>query len=361
MKRTAMLLVLLLAFAGIANAVSLSAPQEIPAGVNWSFVAEFDSFNFNEAKFFLDEKQVSTVFTYNSALFVAPNSTDSSLALNVSPSGNKVFISMSGLAQGEHNLRADLFTGNEKTGSVNAKIVVSSSLDQGYKDEVQKSLDSLKANTNSFAEELNRLKAQLDSAKTAVDSLQAGKTDSDQKAAEISQSIEKIDGELKLLISEISDLKQEMQKHETAQAEQKGALDGLLGMFSKKETTAQSPENTNEQAADTNTPAAENTAATTGLVGLGFSGTALWAFIGIIVVIAGVLAFLFVKQRGLEINLGSFGSGTRSYDDDQGVLGSTKVPANTEDQKHGKWSFEKTPEKPASSGLHFGNLIRRNR
>ncbi|MDD5162663.1 MAG: hypothetical protein PHD95_00465 [Candidatus ainarchaeum sp.] len=344
MKKIALLLFLLFAFAGIANAVSLSAPQEIPASVNWSFVADFENFNFNEAKFFLDEKPLATIFTYNSALLLAPNSTDNSLVLNISISGNKVFASMAGVSEGEHNLKANLFSAGQQTDSVSAKIIVSNSLDSAYKTEVQSSLDSLKESINSFAVEINKLKSD------AAD-LQASKAGTEQKISEISSAIDalnekisKIDGELGLLISDIEALRQNPSVVKGNQ--EQSAPNSQPTQPAQEAETAAGIDSNKEQAS-----------APTGFFSIGQSGLILWIFAGILAIIAVFLVFRIAKEKGI-----SFGSGLRPYHEDQGVLGSGAMQGNTDDQKQGKWSFEKQPEKKPSKGLglNFGNLIRRS-
>ncbi len=350
MKKIALLLVLLFAFAGIANAVTLSAPQEIPASVNWSFTANFDNFNFNEAKFFLDDKPLATIYTHNSTLILEPNSTDNSLVLNAAPYENNVFASMAGISEGEHNLRIDLFSNDQKTDSVSAKIIVSNSLDSGYKTEIQKNLDSLKASVNAFAVEINQLKSD------ATD-LQASKTDSEQKVSnifsaleELKSKIEKIDGEIMLLISDIEYLRQNPVLQEKNQPEQKSFLESLVGGNSKEKQAAQEQTTNN----DSNEPIAS---APLPLFSLGTSGTLLWIFIGLLVILAAIVVFRIAKEKDFTI-----GSGLKSYNEDQGVLGSNVMQGNTDNQKQGKWSFEKPPEKKDSSGrgLHFGNLLRRS-
>lgn len=348
-KIFALAVFLLFAFAGTANAVSLSAPQEIPASVNWSFVADFENLNFNEAKFFLDEKPVATIFTYNSALFLAPNSIDNMLVLNISISGNRVFASMAGISEGEHNLKIDLFSADQKTDSVSAKTIVSNSLDSGYKTEVQNSLDSLKASMNSFAVEINKLKSDTADLKTTSDSLQASKAGAEQKISDISsamdalnEKIAKIDGELGLLISDIEALRQ----------------NPLVVQGNQQQSALSSqpvqPAQEAEAIIDSNK---EQASAPTGFFSIGQSGIILWIFAGILAIIAIFVVFRIAKEKGI-----SFGSGLRSYNEDQGVLGSNAMQGNTDDQKHGKWSFEKQPEKKQSSGigLNFGNLIKKN-
>jgi hypothetical protein len=355
MKKIALLMTMLFAFAGIANAVTLSAPQEIPASVNWSFTANFDNFNFNEAKFFLDDKPLATIFTYNSALFLAPNSIDNSLVLNISISENNVFASMAGISEGEHNLRVDLFSNGQKIDSVSAKIIVSNSLDSGYKTEIQKNLDSLKASVNAFAVEINQLKSD-------ASDLQASKTDSEQKVSsifsaleELKSKIEKIDGEIMLLISDIEYLKQNPVLQEKNQPEQKSFLESLVGGNSKEKQAAETqPAEEQTTNNDSNEPIAS---APLPLFSLGTSGTLLWIFIGLLIVLAAIVVFRIAKEKDFTM-----GSGLKSYNEDQGVLGSNVMQGNTDNQKQGKWSFEKQPEKkqPSSSGLHFGNLLRRS-
>ena len=348
MKRIALVLVLLIAFAFSVQAVSLTAPQEIPASVNWSFTADFGSLNFNEAKFLLDSRQLATVYVYNSELLVAQNSVDNSLVLNISLSGTKAFVSMAGISEGEHSLKAEAYTNNQVSDSGEVKIKFSNSLNEGYKTEVQQRLDSLQGSVNSFVVELNKLKAQIDETKTATSALQSADSETGAKITEMNSAMEKMDNEIKTLIAEIASLNQEIALEKKER--QKSILEAIGGMFAQKEQTQETKPVQAGATESNNAPEAN-----AGFFALA-AGNIAWIFIAIIAVLAVVFLAKFAQNSGFSLRPSS-----RSYDDDQGVLGSGTGGNSSEDQKQGKWSFEKPPEKkPPGGGLGFGNLIRRN-
>ncbi|HLD58877.1 MAG TPA: hypothetical protein VI977_04535 [archaeon] len=344
--------VLLVLFFASAQAVTLNVPQEIPTGANWSFSAEFSSLDFTEARILFDNSALVSVLVYNSAVTVAPGSTNNALALNAVASGNTLVVSMNGLSQGTHTVQADIYRNSEKIDSATAGVKAETSA--GTRQEI----DSIHASMNSFAAQMDKVKTQIEELSTGLNSVQSSKSAFDQKASEISSALEEIkakianmDGEIQLLISEIDSVKNPA----SLQAEkQPGIFDGIVAFFTPK--TAAQPPAENSAADETNAEQtntgneAQAAASATGFFSLAGMGDFFWI---ILIVIAAIVVFAAWKFLGK----GTAGFGGKSRVDMDSVMQPSMKDAIAD---QGKWSFEQSPSKKSPSlGTTFGNLIRR--
>jgi len=336
---------LVIFFISGAYGLNMNVPPEIPGNVSWSFWIEFDSLDFSEARVFLDSSQIAGLDIYHGELSIVPDSVNETFALSIVPSGKKAFVSMAGLSEGSHEIRAEVFRDSEKIDESIVSITAFESLGKDYQSGIDQSIASIEANINSFAVEINELKASIEELKTGfadvksnVDSKLPGfeqaLSDASNAVTNFEQKLGNMDGELGYLAKDLEEVRKE---YFAETQKQKSVLDNLLGVFGPESETNVSQENqeiSEEPLAEENQENSREVASGTGFVS---AGNAL--SLGIIIVIA-VFAVLIViniaRQRGI----------IKSTDSQEG-FDNISIRDSIEEQRRGKWSFEEeTEQKP---------------
>ncbi|MBN1941498.1 MAG: hypothetical protein JW772_04940 [Candidatus Diapherotrites archaeon] len=347
MKRIFFAFLIVLLLAGTASALNISAPEQVPSNVNWSFWVEFTNTDFSEARVMLNGGQIAVLHAYGSQVNVAENSIDHVNAISVTASGNRAFFSMAGTGIGEHSLSIDAYRNSEIIDSGVANVSVFDSLGADYKGEIEERLESLKASIIRLTSESNDAKTLLEELKNSSSSTQQSL---EQKASDLGSRIDQLNSGLDNLISQFSNLETDVLdlQEEEFKEEQQELFDEQAGLFGKEKM--QEPQ--------------KGIFDLTGFLYLG--NTALIYGLAIIVVIVVIFgAVKFSGKKGFAVWKPKIRKEKSNLYDEKSDLGSA-LKESISEERAGKWAFEEGEEQSKreqqeQKRFSLGDLLPRNK
>lgn len=113
-------LVLLLSMVN-ASSINIDSMSSVPAQTLWTTSISYDLSNNHEAKIYLDNELLITVFEHNGKAFV-DDSLKSNKVLNYTTTSSELTLSIAGMQEGSYNLEAKLYLGEEKLDAATLEI-----------------------------------------------------------------------------------------------------------------------------------------------------------------------------------------------------------------------------------------------
>lgn len=187
-----------------AGSISIDSINSVPAGTLWTTTIQYSLDSENEAKIFLDNELLITVFEYNGKAFV-DSTRNSTKVLNFNVTNNELTLSISGLREGVYSLDAKLFFGDEQ--------IESDSIDIDFYD-WQDKIDSLESTINNQNKIIQTLKNDLNAKSIEIENLKINNQITTESIRQINSnvttlkqsdldknsSLEKINSDLNLLL-----------------------------------------------------------------------------------------------------------------------------------------------------------------
>lgn len=113
-------LIILLSMVNASN-ISIDSMTSVPAQTLWTTSVSYDLSNNHEAKVYLDNELLITIFEHNGKAFV-DDSLKSNKVLNYTATSSELTLSIAGMQEGSYNLEAKLYLGEEKIDSADLEI-----------------------------------------------------------------------------------------------------------------------------------------------------------------------------------------------------------------------------------------------
>src|SRR3989344_8294066 len=171
-----------------ASALSLSAPAEIPTSTNWSFSVGLDSQgSYTKTSIYINDAEVATVFpagTISDARYV------SSAAIFTGGSGQVLYVSALGLAEGSYAVKAKAFNGDSVSSEQSATITIFKPFGEAAKQELK---NEIKNEVSEFENTLGNVQGYQEAMKTDIKNLQDGVTSLQGLSSKIDALSEKVD------------------------------------------------------------------------------------------------------------------------------------------------------------------------
>jgi hypothetical protein len=272
-------IIFLFALFGYVGALELRAPDSVPAHVNWSATVGFGKFNFDEVRFYLDDKPVLFGYLVEDEIELRPKSEDIVRAWYSAP---WITVSFAGLTEGNHILQIKL---------IKDKVVI---------DQVKQNLRVYQPPTINELKQLTEMSQELEAKQKSIEKLQQqlykDLNTLQYAISKLEESLDVVQEKLSEQSTKTQDMEGQLEQTEEALDDVKTALSKLQIAVNKnaKELASTKAKLEAETRKRKQVQTAQSKDAIAGLVGL--VTTPALAVI-IVVLLIGVVGYIVYKRR----------------------------------------------------------------
>ena len=220
-----------LMMATAANAVTISAPSEIPVNINWSFSIELDatdSFDYSHIMF--DGRTIATAYSngkvigdaYNDRFVINAFTVDTDAG---STTGLVLYISHMGLEEGTHTITARSYNNDAMIDESVSEVIAFVTLTEDAFSETGDEIEHLQGLVDSLKDMLNEYDESLADKEKRVETLEKIADDLKNSIMSVKAMLEGENG----LEQEVADLEDSLENVQAALARQSGRLDDVEG------------------------------------------------------------------------------------------------------------------------------------
>jgi len=206
MKKIFFVLALILLINSV-QALNFNVKEQIPANTAFSFNITFDSFDFSEAKVYLNEEQLLSVFTYAGNKTIIEEYSNKVVASKMDSLTLTAIISS--LEAGSYQLKVALYKGS-LTGQETITFNVFNVLPESFKTETENNLANIQEN---FSNQLNELSNEMNSNFNEVNEktnlLENNLNSTNNSLQETQQDLNNANENINALENQLNDLKKE--------------------------------------------------------------------------------------------------------------------------------------------------------
>jgi len=355
----ALVLVLSILLVSSASALSLDAPESIPANVNWYVSIDLDDSDFDTVLFSIDGRKIlEQPMTVGRDPVV-----DGLYIIHLEVRDDRLFVVLRGLEEGAHTLEVETRDDGSYVDSIDWEFTAFEpmSAESGQEtfheiDELRGDILSIENAQKSFNASVNE---KLDSINSALESLHGSVSSLEGSAAEI----ESVKSQFSSVSSDVSTLGSRLSDFSSTAGETSTELAGLSLKVDALDLQLNPPEDETEEPIDL-----------TGLFSAAFTEGNL-PVVGLlaIVALAIVAVFLWKRNSGGPLFEGASESfegleGGDSFDSGEGPTEPVEESAESDEKKFsGKWAFGSSEGSAGESGekkgpgISFGQLLWKKR